>query len=50
MRRPRSPGVSATQTQLAEVFEVKWPGFNLRRGVSVLAVLLVPLIVLAVPA
>jgi Fusaric acid resistance protein-like len=34
-------------TQLAEVFEVKWQGFNLRRGVSVLAVLLVPLIVLA---
>lgn len=34
-------------TQLAEMFELKRQGFNLRRGVSVLAVLLVPLIVLA---
>jgi hypothetical protein len=33
-------------TQLAEMFELKRQGFNLRRGVSVLAALLVPLIVL----
>jgi hypothetical protein len=33
-------------TQLAEIFELKPQGFNLRRGVSVLAILLVPLIVL----
>jgi uncharacterized membrane protein YccC len=35
-------------TQLAEVFEIKRQGFNLRRGVGVAAVMLLPLIVLAV--
>ena len=35
-------------SQLAEVFEIKRQGFNLRRGVGVAVVMLVPLIVLGV--
>jgi hypothetical protein len=35
-------------TQLANVFEIKRRGFKLRRGVGVLAVMLLPLIVLGV--
>ena len=34
-------------SRLAKVFEAKWQAFNLRRGVRVLVILLVPLIVLA---
>ncbi len=35
-------------TKLAEVLEIKQQGFNLRRGIGVAAVMLVPLIVLGV--
>lgn len=35
-------------SQVAKVFQLNWQGFNLRRGVTIAAVLLLPLIVLGV--